>query len=132
MQRLLLLAGALALAGCNDAAETEAVEGDDMAMAEPVAEIDPVVGAYSWTEDDGSEVVGHLEADGSAWMEVDGERVDDSTWARNESGQVCISWEGDEENEPGTECMTFGEVGPDGTLQITDAQGEVDTVTKIS
>ncbi len=135
MRKLVTLAAVLALAGCGQPDEDTVMDAE--AMTEEVAEVDPVVGTYGWTEDDGTEVIGHLNADGTSGIEVDGEMVSESTWARNDTGEVCISWEAGvdedgEEYEAGTDCMTFGEVGEDGSLEVIDAEGNVDTVTKLS
>lgn len=133
MRKLVLITGVFALAACGSDAEAPAEE----APVEEIAEVDPAVGSYTWTEDDGTEVTGFLNADGTSWIEVGGERMDESTWARNEEDQICISWEAGvdddgEEYEAGSDCMTFGEVGEDGTLEVTDADGDVDVVTKVS
>lgn len=130
MRKLILVASVLALAGCE--AEADVADANaDAAAVEEVAEVDPAVGTYSWTEDDGTEVTGHLEADGTAYMTVDGERTNPASWARSEDGQICM--EGvDEEGEEWSDCMTFGEVAADGTVEITDSEGNVDTVVKVS
>lgn len=135
MRKILLVAGVFALAGCE--AESDVADADAEATTEEVAEVDPAVGSYRWTDDDGTEVTGHLLADGTAYTEANGERQDPVRWARNEEGQVCIHWEGGvdddgEAYEAGSDCMTFGEVAEDGTLEITNADGSVDTVVKIS
>lgn len=133
MRKLVLVAGVLALAACNSDAEVT----EDDAAEEEVAEVDSAVGAYSWTDDDGNAVTGHLLEDGTTYVEVNGERQNEANWVRNDAGQVCITWEAGvsddgEEYEAGEDCMTFGEVGEDGTLEITDSDGEVDVVTKVS
>lgn len=137
MRKIVLVVGALALAGCE--AETDVADADAEAdtATEEMAEVDPAVGAYRWTEDDGTEVTGYLNADGSAYTEVNGERNDPIRWARNEDDQVCVMWEAGvdddgEEYEAGSDCMTFGEVAEDGTLEITNEDGTVETVVKVS
>lgn len=130
MRKLLIVAGALALAACNADADTEATE-EEPAAEEAVAEVDPAVGSYSWTDDEGNEVIGHLNADGTAFTEVNGEANDPVQWARNDEGMVCVSGTNDE-GEDWEDCMTFGEEGEDGTVEVTDADGEVQTMTRVS
>ncbi len=129
MRKLVAACGILALAACAEPAEDTATEE---APVEEVAAVDPLVGAYTWTDEEGNEVTGHLADDGTSWVEVDGERMDESTWARNDDGQVCLTWTDDETGEATTDCMTFGEVAEDGTVEVTGSDGEVDTVIKVS
>ncbi|WAT18480.1 hypothetical protein OZN62_02550 [Aurantiacibacter sp. MUD11] len=127
MRKLVIVTGVLALAACGGEAEVS----EEEAVEEEVAEVDPAVGAYTWTDDEGNEVTGYINADGTAYTEVNGEANPTIAWARNEEGEVCLSGT-DDEGEEWEDCMTFGELGEDGTMEITGSDGEVDTVTKVS
>ncbi len=130
MRKLILIGGVLALAACNGEAE---VTEEEAAPAEEVVEVASVVGTYNGTSDDGSEWTATINEDGTSDVTVDGEVVDSATWRTNEEGLTCFTGVPDEGEEAGEEeCYTFGEVGEDGSVEVTGADGESQTVIKVS
>jgi hypothetical protein len=127
MRKLVAITGILVLAACGGEAETVA-EGTS---TEAVAEVPAVVGTYVGTDDDGAEWTGVIKPDGTTEVLVAGEVVETGTWRSGDNGTTCFTAnpaEG-EEAEPES-CMTFGEVQADGTVEVTDSNGETDTLTK--
>lgn len=128
MRKLVIVAGVLALAACGgeaEVAEEEAVEEVAEVPAGPV-------GNYTWDNDDGEAMSAVIAADGTTSISnAAGEVVDSGTWALNDAGATCFTMEGMEEGEEPA-CFTFGEPAEDGTVEITDPEGEVDTVTLVS
>lgn len=129
MRKLVLVAGALALAACNGDADV----AEEVVEEEVVEEVASVVGTYNGTGDDGTEWTATINEDGTSDVTVDGEVVDSTTWRTNEEGMTCFTGVADEGEEASEEeCYTFGEVGEDGSVEVTGTDGESRTVMKVS
>lgn len=132
MRKLVLIVGVLALAGCNSEADTT----DEDVVEEEVVEAPSVAGTYNGTSDDGEAWTGIIHEDGTMEIVVNDEVVETGTWRTNEEGMTCFMDTPEEgevpDAEPDEDCYTFGEVGEDGTVVVTGADGESDTVIKVS
>lgn len=130
MRKLVLVAGVLALAACNG--DAEVTEDEAVEEEEVVAEVASVVGTYNGTGDDGTEWTATINEDGTSDVTVGGEVVDSATWRTNEEGMTCFTGVPEEGEEAGEEeCYTFGEVGEDGSVEVTGTDGESQTVMKV-
>lgn len=129
MRKLVLICGVLALGACSGAEEAPV---EEVVEEEPVVEVASVVGTYVGTDDDGSEWTGIINEDGTTTIEVGGETVDSGTWRSAEDGTTCFTMTAEEGEEPTENCLTFGEVGEDGTVEVISADGESNMMTKVS
>lgn len=130
MRKLILIGGVLALAACAGEADTTE---EAATVEEEVVEVASVVGTYNGTGEDGTEWTATINEDGTSDVTVDGEVVDSATWRTNEEGMTCftgVPGEGEEADEE--ECYMFGEVGEDGSVEVTGTDGESQTVIKVS
>lgn len=131
MRKLVLVAGVLALSACGG--EADVAEEETAVVEEEVVEVPSVVGTYVATTEDGTEWTGTINADGTTVVEVGGEVVETGTWRSADDGTTCFINDTEEGEEPDEEdCMTFGEVQEDGTLEVVGSDGETDTLTKVS
>lgn len=115
------LAPALALAACggDSDADNADVPADEVATAPNSA------GTYSGTDPEGAEIVWTLDPAGTYEAQADGETMETGTWEDTIRG-TCLTGEGSE----GEQCYNFGEVGADGTLEVTGPDGASITMTK--
>ncbi|WAT18481.1 hypothetical protein OZN62_02555 [Aurantiacibacter sp. MUD11] len=129
MRKLVIITGVLALAACGGEAEV----AEEEAVVEEAVEVAAVVGTYNGTTDEGEEWSATINEDGTTSVTVDGEVVETGTWRSADDGTTCFITDTAEGEEPDEEdCYTFGEVGEDGSVTVTGADGESDTVTKVS
>lgn len=127
MKKLILLAGAAALASCGGGSEDVAIDNamtaDDTAMtADATPAGDSYVGTHTVYSEDG-EMLGTTvaNADGSYTdTNADG-TTGAGTWEKNAEGQLCFDEDGD---EAGATCWTRGEE-TDGRIRWTNPDGEV-------
>lgn len=133
MRKIVSVCTILTLAACAQPAEEEAAEADAMADEAVVEEVSALVGTYEGMTDEGDPWTASINADGTSEVMMDGELVDTSTWRSADDGTTCFTDTMLEEGEEATEmCYTFGDVGDDGVVEVTNADGEVNTVTKVS
>ena len=129
MRKIVLITGVFALTACAGEAEAPAEEAVEVAETEEVA---GPVGNYTWTEDDGTVMSASIDADGTTQvMNADGETVDSGTWEHTDEGQTCFVMEGMEEGADPA-CWTFSEPNEEGAVEITDGDGETNTVNLVS
>lgn len=128
MKKIIAVAGAIALAACGSGeAEVEEVVEE---VEEPA--VSAVAGTYTGTTEDGTEWTSVLNPDGTYQDTVGDEVVESGTWTDGD-GQTCFTETTAEGEEPAeASCFTVGEVGEDGSVEITDAEGETMTITKAS
>jgi hypothetical protein len=133
MKRLLVLAGALALAACG----SEPAEGETtpVATAPDAAGTVPasLAGTYGAAGADGAPWTTVLQADGRYRNTVDGELTESGTWAQT-GDQLCF----DATPQPGESgsarrrtCQTLLNVNDDGSLVVRDASGQETTAPRI-
>ncbi|MCM8557296.1 hypothetical protein [Sphingomicrobium sediminis] len=130
MKKLVLLAGALTLAACNNAdSAADEAPAEDMAMEadDGAAEEESMAGTYEVTWPDGSTSVTTVSED-MTWSAVgeDGETVS-GTISENEEGQTCFAQDGSDE---APRCWTNSEAAEDGSWQSTDQDGTTITVRR--
>lgn len=124
MKKLIVCAGALALAACNNA---EAPATEEVAEVEaPVATTTMEAGTYEVTLPDGTKGTTRIDADGSyADMNPDGTENATGSWT-GADGQTCFT------PTDGTEaCWTNGPMGEDGSWTATGPGGETVTIRKM-
>ncbi|MDE1466606.1 hypothetical protein [Aurantiacibacter sp. D1-12] len=131
MRKIVSVCAVLALVACAQPAEDEATdEIADEAMAEETASI---AGTYEGTTDEGEEWTGIINEDGTTEIVMGGEVVDSGTWRTDEAGATCFTMQPQEGEEEATEnCYTFSEPGEDGSVVVTNAEGEENTMMKVS
>jgi hypothetical protein len=128
---LLIAAAAVALAGCQKAADTsnEAAAPAASNSATPAAMTTANgsgPGTYDVTAKDGTKTQAILNADGS-YSDVDASGKVTAKGAWNvTAGKTCFDPEGDK----GPDCFTETAVGPDGSFTATSDKGVVVTVKK--
>ena len=142
MRKTILLAcvtGALALAGCDNAAEeADDTAADTTAVAEPAAapspamtagDGGPMAGTYEATLPDGTVMTQTLTAEGGlSTTGPDGAEMT-GTWRHDDAGNYCETWAGMEE-----ECYTMA-VDADGTwtsTPLSDPEGGSATIVRKS
>lgn len=131
MRKLVVLAGALALAACGGS--DNAAEADAPAEVEattPAAD-DPLVGNFGGVTEDGKAWTSAMNADGTYQDTLDGEVAETGTWT-HEGDQVCFAPAAEEgEAAAASSCLTLLNVNDDGSLLMTDAEGNETTVPRL-
>ncbi|MEO5707002.1 MAG: hypothetical protein ABIT10_06190 [Alteraurantiacibacter sp.] len=134
MKRLLVLAGALALAACgNDAGDGEPAPVDS-APTSPTTVPSPLAGTYGATGADGAPWTTMLEADGRYRNTVAGELTESGTWAQT-GDQLCFTptpQPGDSSSAGRQTCQTLLNVNDDGSLVVRDESGQETTAPRIA
>ena len=133
MKKLIVIAGALALAACGNDAETPA-EADTTA-AETGATTNTAAfdeygsaGTYGGTTEDGTSWSSVLNEDGTFEDTEAGETIRTGTWSDDPVKGTCFVPEG----ETAEECYQMGDVGEDGTVVVTGPDGAEFTMQKQS
>ncbi|TIX49979.1 hypothetical protein [Alteraurantiacibacter aquimixticola] len=129
MKKFVALAGAFALAACGGDADVEAPEEAAEATAEAVVE-SPLVGAYGGTTDDGEAWTSTINADGTYEDTVAGEVSETGSWT-HEGDQVCFNPTVMEGEVADQTCLTLINVNEDGSLVMTDQDGNEMTVPRL-
>lgn len=127
MRKIIALSSVLALAACGgdaDVAEEEAVVIEE--------EVPTVVGTYTWNEEDGTAMTATISADGTTEILAGEEVVDSGVWREADDGATCFTMTVEEGEEATENCYTFGEMAEDGTVSVTDSDGDTDMVLKVS
>ena len=134
MKRVLVLAGAMALAACgNDSGsgESAAVEVAPSAAAAVPASL---AGTYGATGADGAPWTTVLGADGRYRNTVAGELTESGSWAQT-GDQVCFTptpQPGDSSSAARQTCQTLLTVNDDGSLVVRDTSGQETTAPRIA
>ena len=129
MKRIIALAGAFALAACgggDDAAETT----DDTVAAAAPSPDSPLIGVYGGTDMDGGTWSSAMNADGSYEDRQGGEVTEVGTWT-HEGDQVCFAPTVAEGAASDPTCLTLINVNDDGSLLMSDAEGNETTVPRL-
>ncbi|GAA0279815.1 hypothetical protein GCM10009127_21160 [Alteraurantiacibacter aestuarii] len=127
MKKLIAIAGIMTLAACGGDADVDEAPVEEVA----VAEVSPYAGTYTGTMDDGSVWSSVLNEDGTYADTEAGEVTETGLWADSD-GQVCFTPDVAEGEEPeATSCYSMGEVAEDGSVVITNAEGEESTIQKV-
>lgn len=131
MKRLVVLAGAFALAGCGSGSVP-----DDSASAAPVPSATPaqvpaeLVGTYGGDGSDGRAWTTTLAADGTYRNTVAGELTESGSW--NKSGeQICFTPVPAAGEEATPTCQTLLTVNDDGSLVVRDQDGQETTAPRL-
>ena len=131
MQKWILALGAVALAGCQQAAEDDAAVDDaaeDVVVSEPTApDGGPFAGTFILTDADGVEYENVINADGTFSIENGDGTTTTGSYEVNDTG-FCLTIDGDDENAP---CITSSEVAEDGTWVNTNPEGESFTLRRV-
>ena len=129
----LAAASALALAACGGGNDDAATTDTAAAPAEDTASVMPTAqGMYTGTNADGQEWTANLRQDGTYEFTEGGEVTQIGTYDNNIRG-TCLTEETGDTAAPGQEmCYNFGEVGPDGTVEVTGPDGVTFTMNKAS
>lgn len=133
MRKLVIVAGAFALAACASEAEAPVEEEEAVEeMAEATSTVE-MGGTYSRTNDDGVEVSTTLNDDGTYTAYENGEEVGGGTWTADaENGTCFVQTSGEmEEGDGEPRCFITGEVQADGTMEVTNPEGDTYTVNKV-
>ena len=124
MTRLLACIAALSLAACGGPdmgdAEQTTTPAPSMARMTP----DDLAGTYRSTTEDGLEALSILDPDGTYRDTIAGETTETGTWTGDDR-QVCFTSDAGSGASPGTPvCFNLGAVADDGTVVITNSDGE--------
>lgn len=121
MKKLIICAGALALAACNSAEAPEAEEAAAQVEAPAMATL--AAGMYEVTLPDGSTGRTQINADGTyADINEDGSEGTKGAWTQGD-GQTCFTPTDGEQA-----CWTDSPVAADGSWTATGPQGETVTI----
>ena len=129
MRKLVLITGVFALAACAGEAEAPAEEAvEEVAVEEATVDMS---GTYERTDEEGVARSTTMNADGTWVSYADGEQNGEGTWTADAENGTCFT---DAEPEEGAEpaCFTTGDIAEDGTMEVTNPDGETYTVTKTS
>ena len=127
MKKIIAVAGVFALAACGGNEVDEPAEAE---IAEPVVEAtDTTAGTYEGTDAEGVAFSMTFNEDGTFTDSSAGEVVRTGTWTHDDVNGTCIVEEGLlEEAEP--MCFEISEAAEDGTVTVTNADGESMTMSK--
>jgi len=135
MKKLVVLAGALVLAACGsneaEVAETEIASGEAAEAGGDAGDVSPLVGSYGGESEDGQAWVSSLNADGTYQDVVGGEVSETGTWTHEDS-QLCFNPNVEEGTVSEQTCLTLVNVNEDGSLLMSDAEGNEMTVPRLA
>ncbi len=135
MKKLVVLAGVFTLAACggNDAevAETEIASGEAAEAVEEAGAASPLVGSYGGEGEGGEAWVSSLNADGTYQDVVGGEVSETGQWT-HEGDQLCFNPDAEEGTVSEQTCLTLVNVNEDGSLVMSDADGNEMTVPRLA
>lgn len=137
MKRLILAASVLALAGCSQAEEGDAMEEAAEAPAEEAVALaldgQPAAGMYRVTEADGTEYMYEAKEDGTYVSTVDGEVVRTGTWDQPSPDQFCSTPDEQyvEEGAAAERGCSTESYNEDGVWISTNEEGESVTVERV-
>ncbi len=128
MKTIIALAGAFALAACSggEAADTT----DDTAAAAAPSADSPLIGVYGGTDMDGGTWSSAMNADGTYEDRQGGEVTETGTWT-HEGDQVCFAPAAAEGAAADSTCLTLINVNDDGSLLMSDPEGNETTVPRL-
>jgi len=127
MKKIIALAGAFALAACGGAETEEPMEADAPEEATEAAPTAEMAGTYSRTDEEGVVRSTTMNEDGTWSSTEDGEPSGSGTWTTDTENGTCFT---DADSEEEARCFITGELAEDGTMEVTNPDGETYTVTK--
>ncbi|HSG55760.1 MAG TPA: hypothetical protein VLA45_09905 [Paracoccaceae bacterium] len=126
MKTIIALAGAFALAACSGGEAADTTD-DTTAAAAPSAD-SPLIGVYGGTDMEGGTWTSAMNGDGTYEDRQGGEVTETGTWT-HEGDQVCfVPADGAAAD---LTCLTLINVNDDGSLLMSDADGNETTVPRL-
>jgi hypothetical protein len=129
MRTFAILAACAALGACGSAEEAAPVPTETTDTTLDSTATGDMTGTYEIKNADGTVTIETINADGTyVDAMADGTETERGTWRTGDEGTMCFDPEGD---APET-CFTGGEPGEDGSFEVRDSDGNVQsTVRKI-
>lgn len=130
MKKLILIAGAAALAACGETATEDTAPADETMVDEADAMVetdaDYTMRSYSWTGPEGQAMVMSVDADGNYISEADGNHYDHGTVTLNDEGKICFESAMDQPDG----CWTYSDLEVGGSMDSMSDEGATVTVTR--
>lgn len=128
MKRMIALAGAFALVACGGGDDTAGTTEDTTVAPSPDS---PLIGTYGGTDMEGGTWSSAMNADGTYEDRQGGEVTETGNWT-HEGDQVCFAPAVAEGSAGDPTCLTLINVNDDGSLLMSDAEGNETTVPKLA